>query len=68
MTRWLLLLLLPMLGIGCAADTEIVEVHDPERQITETFERIKKTGQKQGFYRITTNDGLGGGGVIIYFI
>ncbi|MCF8238295.1 MAG: toxin-antitoxin system YwqK family antitoxin [Saprospiraceae bacterium] len=58
MMKWSLFLLVPLFLASCGSDTEIVELNDTEGQFTETFERLKKTGQKNGFYRMVSDDGL----------
>lgn len=49
---------LPFLFASCGSDIEVVEVKDAEGAFTETYQRLKKTGQKEGFYRMTSDDGL----------
>ncbi len=58
MSKWSFLLIGFLFLSSCRSDTEVVELKDAEGEFTETFERLTKTGQKNGFYRMVSDDGL----------
>ncbi|MBK7344185.1 MAG: toxin-antitoxin system YwqK family antitoxin [Saprospiraceae bacterium] len=58
MPRWSIVLIPVLFLAACSSDIEVVELKDAEGEFTEVFERSKATGQKNGFYRMVSDDGL----------
>ena len=53
---WFILALLAL--AACSSDIETVRNEDPASGIKEEFQRSKKTGQREGFYRKSTTSGV----------
>ena len=53
---WFILALLAL--VACSSDIETVRNEDPASGIKEEFQRSKKTGQREGFYRKSTTSGV----------
>lgn len=56
--RATVLMLALMALFACTSDTETVEVRNFDTGLVELFERSRKTGLRQGFYRLTDRHGV----------